>query len=345
MPVWGMEDHMEPVRRQVLLLAGATLIVGMGSAIAEPVDQRSLSGIERATRATVGILQPGEDAHSPGSRAHFMMRGTGVHLRDGYILTARHVVERDEDGKKVLAKQVSIMTAELEEGPATLTGGSAFLDVAVYRVSADISARLPTVSLAESEPVSGDEVFTVGYPLGWGPAIGFGRVGNPNTFLPTVETRLFQLDLSACSGSSGGGLFNAKAELVGVVHAVIQTETAQEEPRCSRFGFAVPGVLVRRVVTALTQGAQPSFSKLGVSLAPVRIGSRWRVSVSDATGPAREGGLQKGDVLLALEDTEITDAAQLKTYLIERTRPGQRVAVRVLRGLQEHVLHVTLGTS
>ncbi len=331
--------------KQALVIAGAALLVGLGSALADPVDQRSLSGIERARRATVGILQPGEDLQSPGTKTHFTMRGTGVHLRDGYILTARHVVERDEDGKTVPAKQITIMTTELEEGLATLTGGNAFLDIAVYRVSADIAVRLPTASLAEAEPVSGEEVFTVGYPLGWGPAIGFGRVGNPNTFLPTVETRLVQLDLSACSGNSGGGLFNGKAELVGVMHAVIQTETVQGEPRCSRFGFAVPGALVRRVVTALTQGTQPRFSKMGIALSPVRMGARWRVSVSEATGPAHEGGLQKGDVLLALENTEITDAAQLKNYLIERTLPGQRVAVRVLRGQQEHLLHVTLGSS
>ncbi len=336
---------MEAVVSRAIFIAGVAAIVAAGSALAATMDQKSASGIEQAKRATVGILQPGEDAQSPGSKAHFTMRGTGVHLRDGYILTAQHVVERDEEGKTVLPKQITIMTTELEEAVATLTGGNAFLDIAVYRVSADIASRLSTASFAETEPVSGDEVFTVGYPLGWGPAIGFGRVGNPNTFLPTVETRLVQLDLSACSGSSGGGLFNTKSELVGLMHAVIQTETVQGEQRCSRFGFAVPGALIQRVATALTQGAQPSFSKLGIGLAPVRMGTKWRVSVSEATGPAREGGLQKGDILLSIENTEITDAAQLKNYLIERTLPGQRVAVRVLRGQREHVLHVTLGTS
>lgn len=41
-----------------------------------------------------------------------------------------------------------------------------------------------------------------------------------------------------------------------------------------------------------------------------RIGAKWRVSVGDATGPAKDGGIQKGDLLVAINDTTITDAAQ-----------------------------------
>jgi serine protease Do len=80
-----------------------------------------------------------------------------------------------------------------------------------------------------------------------------------------------------------------------------------------------------------------------VHMAQVRIGTRWRVSVGDASGPAKAGGVQKGDVLLAINDTDITDAAQLKNYLMERTAPGQTVTLRVLRGDQELQLSITLA--
>jgi serine protease Do len=69
------------------------------------------------------------------------------------------------------------------------------------------------------------------------------------------------------------------------------------------------------------------------------------VAVSEAAGPAFEGGIRKGDILLAIEDTAITDGVQLKNYLIERTVPGQKVAVRVLRGQTEHTVFVTLGKA
>lgn len=336
---------MGDVVKRGLVLASLTVMLGAGPVLGETMDRRSPSGIELAKRATVGILQPGEEAQNQGGRAHFTMRGTGVHIRDGYILTARHVVERDERGKKVMAKQITVMTVELEEASATLIGDSNFLDIALYRVSGDLAARLPDLSFAGSEPVPGDEVFTIGYPLGWGPVIGFGRVGNPNIFLPIVDTRLFQLDLAVCGGNSGGGVFTTTGALVGVMHAMIQAETGQSQERCSRLAFAAPGSLVQRVVTAFIQGAQPSFSRLGVGLTAVKMGSRWRVAASEVIGPAREAGIQKGDVLLAIENMEILDGAQLKNYLIERTTPGQRVTVKVLRGQQEHLLQVTLGKS
>jgi serine protease Do len=313
--------------------------------MAETSERRPLTGIQEAKRATVGVLQPGEEAQRQGGKSHFVMRGTALHLRDGYLLTARHVAEQDESGRRALTKQITILTADLDEVSATLVGVNAFLDLAVYRLPDEMSGRLPTLPVASSDPDPGDEAFTIGYPLGWGPTIAFGRIGNPNTFLPTVDTRLFQIDLSVCAGNSGGGLFNTKGELIGIMHAMIQTTSDRREQPCSPLAFASPGTLVHRVASALINGEQPGFSKLGTALTAVRIGTRWQMAVSEANGPAREGGVQKGDVLLAIDTTEIADGAQLKNYLVERTIPGQRVAVRVLREGKEHVLHVTLGKS
>ena len=67
------------------------------------------------------------------------------------------------------------------------------------------------------------------------------------------------------------------------------------------------------------------------------------MAVSKASGPAKRGGIHKGDILLSIDDTEIISAAQLKNYLIERKAPGQQVTLRVLRGEEEKLLTVTLG--
>ena len=274
------------------------------------------------------------------------MRGSGIYLGDGYVLTARHTTKRQGAGTGVDPPHVSVISSTLEEAPAALVGVNQFLDVALYRVSQEMVPHgLSARTFSQTEALPGEQVFTVGYPLGWGPAISYGYIGNPNTFLPTVQSRLLQVDLSACSGNSGGGLFNTRGEIVGLVHAIIQTETVQEERRCSRFAFAVPGPLVRKIVEALKQGKPFHFSKLGLQLISVKFENRWRMAVAQATGPARRAGFKKGDVLLSIDDQPIDSASQLKTYVIEHTRPLQPVNIRVLRDHKERVIRVILGKA
>lgn len=339
------ECRVMPMLR-VALCAVAGLVLVVTPAQAASSDDELTRVIERARKATVGILEELPETRGTFRQAGLALRGTGVHLREGYLITARHVVERREQGAAVNPERILILTEDLDELPARLIGVSAYADLAVYRIEPEVRALLTaSVSIAEKEPDPGQEVFTVGYPLGWGPVVVFGRIGNPSTFLPTVDTRLLQADLSVCNGNSGGGLFNARGEIVGVMHAVIQTEQPPVERQCSRFAFGVPGRLVQRITATLIQGAQPTFAKLGIRMTAEKVGTRWRVVVAEAMGPALAGGIQKGDLLLTIDDTVITDAAQLKNYLIERTTPNQRVTLRVLRRGQEMTFPITLGGS
>jgi serine protease Do len=326
-------------------LMPAALLLGLIACPAAAADdQRLAQAVERARQATVGILDSTPDARQSGYEARFSLRGTGVHLRDGFILTARHAVERSEGGQTVLPKRIMILTQELHELPATLVGGSAYLDLALYQLEPPSALLMVTMlPFAGSESTAGQDVFTVGYPLGWGPVITFGRMGNPNTFLPTVDTRLLQTTLASCNGNSGGGLFNAEGELVGIMHAVIKTESTPGEQGCSPLAFAVPGGLVKKVADALMKGEKPGFAKLGIQLTAIKDGSRWRAAVGKVFEPAQSGGVQKGDVLLAIDGTEIRDAAHLKNYLMERTVPGQTVTLRVRRGGKDVTLKITLG--
>lgn len=298
-----------------------------------------------ARQVTVGILSDTQDQRTPNRPGKIAVRGTGFHLRDGYVITARHAAEKhDVTAGTVIQEQIRILTHDLHELPADLVGDSAFMDVVVYRVSEPHRGKLPVgTSFATGDVSPGLEVFTVGYPLGWGPTMGFGRLGNVNTFLQTVDTRLIQADLWACSGNSGGGLFNGRGEIVGIMHAVIQTDKEENQTYCSRMAFAIPGSLADRIVTAALSGTPLTFSKLGVHLTSVREGTRLRVSVKDVGEPAKTAGIQKHDILLEIEDMEILDGAQLKNYLIERTSPGQEVSVKVRRIDADLTFHVILG--
>ncbi len=334
------------------LLCATCLLQYAPAAAAGVTDSSDFAAVvDDARRGTVGILaRPSPSSESAGG---FSVRGSGLYLGDGYILTARHAAiqrtGRREGGKAGDPPRIAVITDTMEEAPAALVGVNHFLDLALYRIPREvIPRRLSARRFAQADAAPGERVFTVGYPLGWGPAVSYGRVGNPNTFLNTVASRLVQVDLSACSGNSGGGLFNARGDIVGVIHAIIQTEThhpAQGERRCSRFAFAVPGSFAHTIVTALMRGAPFHFSTLGLHLASVKIGNHWRVAVAKATGPARRAGLRTGDVLLSIDERRVDSAGQLKNYVIEQTRPFQPVTMRVLRDEREHVIRVTPGQA
>ncbi len=330
------------VRYAVLTIASISFLAGLFATRAAAFDATAL---DQAKLATIGVLEDTQDQRTPDKPGKILVRGTGFHLRDGYIVTARHAAEKqDVTTGTVIQKQIHILTTDLHEIPADLVGDSAFMDVVVYRVAEAHRAKLrATVPFAPGDVQPGQEVFTVGYPMGWGPTMSFGHLGNTNTFLQTVDTRLIQADVAACSGNSGGGLFNAKGEVVGIMHAIIQTERDDSTAHCSRMAFAIPALLAERIVTAALDGKPLTFSKMGIHMVAVKDGTRWRMAVKDVMEPAKSAGIQKHDIIIAVDDTDIQDAAHLKNYLIERTTPGQQVSVKVRRIDTNLTFTVTLG--
>jgi S1-C subfamily serine protease len=330
------------MRCAVLTFASASFVAGISPSAASAFDAATL---DRAKLATIGVLEDTQDQRTPDKPGKILVRGTGFHLRDGYIVTARHAAEKqDVTTGTVIQKQIHVLTTDLHEIPADLVGDSAFMDVVVYRVAEPHRAKLlATVSFAVGDVQPGQEVFTVGYPMGWGPTMSFGHLGNTNTFLQTVDTRLVQADVAACSGNSGGALFNGKGEVVGIMHAIIQTERDDSTAHCSRMAFAIPALLAERIVTAALDGKPLTFSKMGIHMVAVKDGTRWRMAVKDVMEPAKSAGIQKHDIIIAVDDTDIQDAAHLKNYLIERTKPGQQVSVKVRRVDTNLTFTVTLG--
>ena len=95
------------------------------------------TAIEQAKLATVGILQsdqPDIPDHDHGLPMN--IRGSGIHIGHGVILTARHAVERSDGGKVVIPETIHVVTDDLLELPAIRQGANAYLDVAVYQLQA-----------------------------------------------------------------------------------------------------------------------------------------------------------------------------------------------------------------
>ena len=337
----SLQSASRMLARSVFLMVSASLAPGLSVSDAGALEAAAL---EHAKRATIGVLEDTQDQRTPEKPGRLLIRGTGFHLRDGYLVTARHAVEKSDPQGPTLPPRIRIITTDLHELPADLVGDSAFMDIVVYRVVEAHRKKLTAqTSFAAEDVRPGQDIFTVGYPMGWGPTMSFGHLGNTSTFLQTVDTRLIQADVAACSGNSGGGLFNESGAVVGIMHAIIQTERDDSTARCSRMTFAIPAILAERIVNAAIAGKPLTISKMGIHMMPVKDGTKWRMAVKEVMEPAKSAGIQKHDIIIAVEDTEIDDAAHLKNYLIERTTPGQRVAVKVRRIDTDLTFTVTLG--
>lgn len=120
----------------------------------------------------------------PEKPGKVLVKGTGFHLNDGYVVTARHVAEKhDPTTGAIIQKRIRILTNDLHELPSDLGDDSALMDVVLYCVAEPHRSKLQTgTSFVTGNVALGMEVFTVGYPLGWGPAVAFSRLGNTNTF-------------------------------------------------------------------------------------------------------------------------------------------------------------------
>ncbi len=95
----------------------------------------------------------------------------------------------------------------------------------------------------------------------------------------------------------------SRGNIVGIMHAIIQTEKEETQAHCSRMTFAIPGILAERIVNAALTGKPLMFSKMGIHMTSVKDGTKWRMAVKDVADPAKEAGIQKHDILLAIEDT------------------------------------------
>ncbi len=268
-----------------------------------------------------------------GRRRH---PGSGVVYAEEFVLTAGHVLEREED--------ISIETADGRTLQARLAGRDHATDLAGLRVDglgvgaampAEGEARVGQISLAVASPGRGD-----------GPRATFGivsSVGGPIRTRrgPRLE-RYIQTDASPYPGLSGGPLADVDGNVVGVMVAGWGRGAA----------FAVPADLAWRVAGTLQESGTVKRGYLGVLSQPVRLpdggglgltqkGGLLVVGVEDGS-PADRGGLMVGNIVATLDGQPVEDTDDL-LVLLSGDRVGSSVPVKVIRGGEPQDLDVTVG--
>lgn len=107
--------------------------------------------------------------------------------------------------------------------------------------------------------------------------------------------------------------------------------------------FAIPATIADRIVRDLKERKPPSMARLGITMEAVKVEDRWRVRVAKVEGPASEGGLKVGDVILAIDQTEIFTPAELKSLILTEAQPNQTVLMHILRDHTEFRTTIVLG--
>jgi S1-C subfamily serine protease len=254
---------------------------------------------------------------------------------DGLIVTAHHVVERDDNIKVGLPDGRSVS--------ATLVGRDPSTDIAVLR--ADASGLTPATWTENGSVKVGHLVLAVGRPeqglqatLGIISALGESwRTGAGGHIDQYIQT-----DVIMYPGFSGGPLVSAGGQIIGLNTSAMMRDAA----------ITIPAATLKRVAGALTQHGKVRRGYLGLSAQPVRLPEAIAQSSGQPTGlllmtvepgsPADKGGLMLGDTLLALDNQRVGQMDDLMA-LLTGDRVGQNVPVRILRGGQVHELSVTVG--
>ncbi len=290
-------------------------------------------------RRFFGDELPGGSRHQPLRVPPQRGEGSGVIVsKDGYILTNNHVVEN--------ADEVKVSLQDGREFTAKVVGRDPKTDVAVLRVNA---SDLPAIPIANSDDVQvGDVVLAIGNPFGIGQTVTMGMVSAKGRAPLGLDYEDFiQTDAAINPGNSGGALVDTEGRLIGINTAILSRSGGNQG-----IGFAIPANLAHEVMVGLVKNGHVIRGYLGVTIQDVNAGlakefklkEKEGALVSDvlAGGPASKSGMASGDVVLEFNGHKVTDSRQLKLRVAE-TRPGETVAVNILRNGDPRTLHVKVG--
>ncbi len=267
--------------------------------------------------------------------------GSGVIVGDdGIVVTNYHVIEGAED--------IQVALADRREFQASVILADARTDLAVLRIDPEGEA-LPALEFGDSDLLAvGDLVLAIGDPFGVGQTVTSGIVSAlARTQVGVSDYQFFiQTDAAINPGNSGGALVTIDGQLIGINSSIVSSSGGNVG-----IGFAIPSNMVRLVVDgALGDGIRrPWFGAQGDAVTAEiarSLGLNRPVGVVISQvypqSAAGEAGLQRGDVVFAIDDFEVNDPQGLN-YRVATRQEGDLVTVRFLRNGMEREARVRVS--
>lgn len=267
--------------------------------------------------------------------------GSGViFTADGYIITNNHVIEG--------AQQIKVKLSDDTEYTAKLIGTDSQSDIAVLKI--DATGLTPAV-LGDSDSVQvGELSIAVGNPLGTLSNTATDGIISGLDREVTVQGNtmsLMQTSAAVSPGNSGGGLFNANGELIGIVNAKSTGEYAEG------LGFAIPINTAKQVAQDLIENGyvtgRPALGITVISISDAQTAMQYGVSslgvyvqsVTSGSG-ADKAGMKVGDRIVSV-GSQLVESTSDVTNALKGYNAGDVVEVQVDRGRELMTLNVTLG--
>ncbi len=296
---------------------------------------------EIAKATTPGVVEIDSTSTGGGSTYPFggqgsqSAEGTGfVYDTKGNIVTNDHVISG--------ASSLSVKFSDGSTYKATVVGEDPDTDLAVVHVDAPASKLVP-LTLGDSSKVAvGDGVVAIGNPFGLDNTVTSGIVSAVNREITSPDNApiegAIQTDAAINHGNSGGPLLNLKGQVIGVT-SQIQSDSGGNDG----VGFAVPSNTVRTIATQLISDGKVQHALLGVQVKTASNGNGVAVASVQTGSAASDAGLKTGDVITAVNGTNVTSAEQLRA-IIDSHQPGDKLSLTVLRNGSTKTLSATLGT-
>ena len=309
----------------------------------------NLASCVGVTVSTTSVNIFGQTTTSAASGSGFVLS------QDGYIVTNYHVIEDAANDSSV---SISVSFADGSKYDGSLVGGEKDNDVAVLKIDA---SGLQPVTLGDSDSlVVGDEVYTIGNPLGEltyslsdGLVSALDRLITTSSTNPTTgqkETTTLNVLQTNCDinpGNSGGPLFDSYGNVVGIVTAKY-TETSSGVS-AEGLGFALPINDVKTIIQDLIEhGYVTGKPYMGIQVTSVPdYAQHYGVSAGayvESVAPgscAEKAGLQTNDIIVAIDGTAIDSSTALTAALSSNYRAGDTAKLTVLRGSSQVELTIT----
>ncbi|WP_295530102.1 Do family serine endopeptidase [uncultured Thioclava sp.] len=283
-----------------------------------------------------GDQSQGQD---PMPRPEITGLGTGFVIeKDGYIVTNAHVV----DG----AESVKVTFQDGTSDDAKVIGVDKATDIALIKVNT--KKDLATVGFGDSAKAEvGEPVVAIGNPFGLGISVSAGIVSALGRDLQSGPfDNYIQTDAAINKGNSGGPLFDAEGQVIGMNTAILSPTGGSVG-----IGFSVPSDTIKGVVADLQNVGSVKRGFLGVSIQPVSADIAAALGldkpegvlvadVSDGT-PAQKAGLKRGDIIVAVDGKPMKAPRDL-TRAIGSDNPGTTVQLSLLRANKPLTLSVKL---